>query len=120
MCCTAGCSKISEPALAKIGIDRSVTGTRYLAPPASRAPFQKSYELGRGSADILSRYATFRSNLRDHDRAERVIAQAARLDPLSARMFFGVFSMLYRLRARVDQRAIGKEEARAAGEEVTE
>jgi predicted unusual protein kinase regulating ubiquinone biosynthesis (AarF/ABC1/UbiB family) len=37
---------------------------------------------------------------------------------LLARMNFGLFSMLYRLRARVDMRAIGQEEARAAGEEV--
>jgi aarF domain-containing kinase len=37
---------------------------------------------------------------------------------LSGRMFFGLFSMLYRLEARVDRRAIGEEEARAAGEEV--
>jgi predicted unusual protein kinase regulating ubiquinone biosynthesis (AarF/ABC1/UbiB family) len=37
---------------------------------------------------------------------------------LSARMFFGLFSMLYRLRARVNRRAIGVEEARAVGEEV--
>lgn len=36
----------------------------------------------------------------------------------AARMFFGLFSMLYRLRARVPLRAIGEEEARAAGEEV--
>ena len=39
---------------------------------------------------------------------------------LSARMFFGLFSMLYRLRRRVDRRAIGLEEARAAGEEVAD
>jgi predicted unusual protein kinase regulating ubiquinone biosynthesis (AarF/ABC1/UbiB family) len=37
---------------------------------------------------------------------------------LSARMFFGLFAMLYRLRARVDMRAIGIAEARAGGEEV--
>ena len=37
---------------------------------------------------------------------------------LSARMFFGLFSMLYRLRARVNRRAIGVEEARAVGEEL--
>jgi predicted unusual protein kinase regulating ubiquinone biosynthesis (AarF/ABC1/UbiB family) len=37
---------------------------------------------------------------------------------LSARMFFGLFAMLYRLRARVDLRAIAIEEGRAAGEEV--
>jgi hypothetical protein len=39
---------------------------------------------------------------------------------LSARMFFGLFAMLYRLRARVDRRAIGMQEARAAGEELPE
>jgi hypothetical protein len=37
---------------------------------------------------------------------------------LNTRMNFGYFAMLYRLRARGDVRAIGKEEARAAGEEV--
>jgi predicted unusual protein kinase regulating ubiquinone biosynthesis (AarF/ABC1/UbiB family) len=37
---------------------------------------------------------------------------------LSGRMFFGLFAMLYRLRARVDMRSIGEEEARAAGEEL--
>jgi predicted unusual protein kinase regulating ubiquinone biosynthesis (AarF/ABC1/UbiB family) len=37
---------------------------------------------------------------------------------LHARMFFGLCAMLYRLRARVDMRPIGEEEARAAGEEV--
>jgi TolB-like protein len=53
----------------------------------ARAPFQKSYELGPGSADILSRYATFRSNLRDHNRAKSVIERAEKLDPLNARTF---------------------------------
>jgi len=53
----------------------------------ARVPFERSYELGRGSADILSRYATFRSNLRDYGRAREDIAQAARLDPLNARTF---------------------------------
>jgi predicted unusual protein kinase regulating ubiquinone biosynthesis (AarF/ABC1/UbiB family) len=37
---------------------------------------------------------------------------------LSARMFTGLFAMLYRLRARVDLRAIAIEEARAGGEVV--
>jgi predicted unusual protein kinase regulating ubiquinone biosynthesis (AarF/ABC1/UbiB family) len=39
---------------------------------------------------------------------------------LSARMFFGLFAMLFRLRARVNLRAIGEQEARATGEEVPE
>jgi predicted unusual protein kinase regulating ubiquinone biosynthesis (AarF/ABC1/UbiB family) len=37
---------------------------------------------------------------------------------LSARMFFGLFALLYRLRARVNMRAIGVEEGRAFGEEM--
>jgi len=53
----------------------------------ARAPFRKSYELGPGDADILSRFATFRSNLRDHDRAKSVIEHAERLDPLNARTY---------------------------------
>ena len=61
----------------------------------ARAPFERSYELGRGSADILARYATFRSNLRDHERAKSVIAQAAKLDPLNARAFFSSGDISY-------------------------
>jgi predicted unusual protein kinase regulating ubiquinone biosynthesis (AarF/ABC1/UbiB family) len=39
---------------------------------------------------------------------------------LLLRVDFGLFAMLYRLRARVDVREISREEARAAGEEVAE
>ena len=53
----------------------------------AREPFERSYELAPGSADVLARYATFRSNLRDHDRATEVIRRAATLDPLNARTF---------------------------------
>ena len=48
-----------------------------------------------------------------HTRGEPLCVLLARVD-------FGLFSMLYRLRARVDLRAIGLEEARAVGEEVAE
>ena len=51
------------------------------------APFDRSYVLGPGSADVLARYATFRTNLRDHARATEVILRAATLDPLNARTF---------------------------------
>ncbi|KRA84476.1 TIR domain-containing protein [Altererythrobacter sp. Root672] len=61
----------------------------------AREPFERSYELGRGSADILSRYATFRSNLRDNDRAKSVIAQASKLDPLNARTFWSTGDISY-------------------------
>ncbi len=53
----------------------------------SREPFERSYALAPGSADVLARYATFRSNLRDHGRATEVILRAATLDPLNARTF---------------------------------
>ena len=53
----------------------------------AREPFERSYALAPGSADVLARYATFRSNLRDHGRATEVILRAATLDPLNARTF---------------------------------
>ncbi|MES2857583.1 MAG: TIR domain-containing protein [Pseudomonadota bacterium] len=53
----------------------------------AREPFERSHALAPGSADVLARYATFRSNLRDHVRATDVILRAATLDPLNARAF---------------------------------
>ena len=53
----------------------------------AREPFDRSYALAPGNADVLARYATFRSNLRDHERATGVILRAATLDPLNARTF---------------------------------
>ncbi|HPW12279.1 MAG TPA: TIR domain-containing protein, partial [Thermomonas sp.] len=53
----------------------------------ARVPFDRSHALAPGDADVLSRYATFRSNLRDHDLATGVILRAVALDPLNARTF---------------------------------
>ncbi|UNK48684.1 TIR domain-containing protein [Lysobacter sp. S4-A87] len=53
----------------------------------AREPFERSYTLAPGDADVLARYATFRSNLRDHTRATEVIVRAATLDRLNARTF---------------------------------
>ncbi|HSD17542.1 MAG TPA: TIR domain-containing protein [Thermomonas sp.] len=53
----------------------------------ARAPFERSLALAPGDADVLSRYATFASNLREHERASAVILRAAALDPLNARTF---------------------------------
>ncbi len=53
----------------------------------AREPFERSYALAPGNADVLARYATFRSNLRDHGRATEVILRAVMLDPLNARTF---------------------------------
>jgi len=54
---------------------------------SAREPFERSYALAPGNADVLARYATFRSYLRDHERASKVILHAATLDPLNARTF---------------------------------
>lgn len=53
----------------------------------AREPFERSYALAPGSADVLARYATFRSNLCDHERATEVILRAVTLDPLNPRAF---------------------------------
>lgn len=57
---------------------------------SARKPYARSLALGEGSADILSRYATFRSNLRDYSGASRAIRQASILDPLNPRVFRSV------------------------------
>lgn len=54
---------------------------------SARQPYQRSYELGAGDADILSRYAIFRSRMRDAAAAQSAIENAAGLDPLNARVF---------------------------------
>ena len=54
---------------------------------AARAPYERSYELGKGDTDVLSRYATFRSNLRDYATADRVIHSAVALDPINPRAY---------------------------------
>ena len=54
---------------------------------SARKPFAKSYELGKGDADILSRYATFLSHLRDHATATQLIRDALTLDPINPRAY---------------------------------
>ncbi len=53
----------------------------------AREPFDRSYALAPGDADVLARYASFRTYLRDHERATEVIQRTAILDPLNARTF---------------------------------
>ena len=53
----------------------------------AREPFDRSYSLAPGNADVLARYASFRTNLRDHERATKVTLHAATLDPLNSRTF---------------------------------
>ena len=53
----------------------------------ARAPYERSYALGRGDADVLSRYALFSARCGRIDAARPAIARAATLDPLNARTF---------------------------------
>ncbi|ABC62146.1 TIR domain-containing protein [Erythrobacter litoralis] len=54
---------------------------------AARDPYERSYQLGAGDAEILSRYAKFRSRIGDADGASAAIERAVGLDPLNARVF---------------------------------
>ena len=54
---------------------------------AARPPYERSYALGRGDADVLSRYALFSARCGRIDAARPAIARAATLDPLNARTF---------------------------------
>ncbi|MXP43094.1 TIR domain-containing protein [Allopontixanthobacter sediminis] len=54
---------------------------------AARAPYEKSYRLGSGDADVVSRYALFSARSGRFEEARRAIAVGAELDPLNARIF---------------------------------
>lgn len=54
---------------------------------SAREPYQRSRDLGSGDADILSRYALFRSRIGDFAGADAAIEQAKALDPLNERVF---------------------------------
>ncbi len=54
---------------------------------AARIPYERSYALGRGDADVLSRYAVFRSRVGEYAPANQAILQSSALDPLNARTF---------------------------------
>ena len=62
----------------------------------ARAAFDRSYALGPGDADILSRFATFRSSIRDDATARQVIVRALALDPLNPRAFRSSGDIAYR------------------------
>jgi TolB-like protein/Tfp pilus assembly protein PilF len=54
---------------------------------AAREPYERSFQLGRGDADVLSRYALYSARCGRFDVARAAIARAAQLDPLNARTF---------------------------------
>lgn len=50
-------------------------------------PYQRSYELGFGNADILSAFANFAGRIGKFDEGREAIARAQKLDPLNAVVF---------------------------------
>lgn len=62
---------------------------------AARAPYEQSYALGRGDADVLSRYAMFRSRFGEFAPANQVILQSSALDPLNDRTFRSIGDINY-------------------------
>ncbi|GAA4050635.1 TIR domain-containing protein [Parerythrobacter jejuensis] len=64
-----------------------VRSTGKLDIKGAQEPYQRSYELGAGDADILSRYAIFQSRLDNAAAATEAIERAVSLDPLNARVF---------------------------------
>lgn len=62
---------------------------------AARVPYERSYQLGRGDADVLSRYAVFRSRFGEYGPANQAILQSSALDPLNARTFRSIGDINY-------------------------
>lgn len=62
---------------------------------AARAPYERSYALGRGDANVLSRYAVFRSRFGEFAPANQVILQSSALDPLNDRTFRSIGDINY-------------------------
>ena len=54
---------------------------------AADTPYQRSFELGFGNADILSAFANFAARTGQFDTGREAIARAQRLDPLNPTMF---------------------------------
>jgi len=54
---------------------------------AAAVPYQKSFELGFGNADILSAFANFAARVGKIDDAQQAIARAQKLDPLNPAVF---------------------------------
>jgi TolB-like protein/Flp pilus assembly protein TadD len=77
---------------------------------AARVPYERSYALGRGDADVLSRYAVFRSRFGEYGPANQAILQSSALDPLNARTFRSIGDINYGA-GRYDEAVAGYEKA---------
>ena len=65
---------------------------------AARGPYEKSLQLGAGDADVLSRYAVFRSRFGEFEAANKAILQSSALDPLNPRTFRSIGDINYAAR----------------------
>ncbi len=54
---------------------------------AAQEPYQRSFELGFGNADMLIAFADFAANVRRFDEGRKASARARELDPLNASVF---------------------------------
>jgi TolB-like protein/Tfp pilus assembly protein PilF len=61
----------------------------------ARGPYEKSLQLGKGDADVLSRYAVFRSRFGEFEAANAAILQSSALDPLNPRTFRSIGDINY-------------------------
>jgi TolB-like protein/Tfp pilus assembly protein PilF len=77
---------------------------------AARVPYERSYALGRGDADVVSRYAVFRSRFGEYGPANQAILQSSALDPLNARTFRSIGDINYGA-GRYDEAVAGYEKA---------
>jgi TolB-like protein/Tfp pilus assembly protein PilF len=64
----------------------------------ARAPYDRSYALGAGDADVLNRFALYSARTGRFDEARVAIERAASLDPLNARIFRSVGGIAYAAR----------------------
>jgi TolB-like protein/tetratricopeptide (TPR) repeat protein len=54
----------------------------------ARAPYERSYQLGQGDADVLSRYGLYCGQTGRFEAAETALQHARELDPLNPRAFY--------------------------------
>ena len=54
---------------------------------AARAPYEESFDLGKGNADVMARFALYSARCGRFEPARSAVARAAKLDPLNARSF---------------------------------
>jgi tetratricopeptide (TPR) repeat protein len=61
----------------------------------AKEPYQRSYELGRGNATVLARFAGYAASTRRFAEAEKAVLRARDLDPLNATIQRAVGFVLY-------------------------